>query len=127
MSKILIIEDDQVIANTLLNSLIDSGFDAFIAQDAYQGTKLVYDKSPDLIILDLMLPAGGGQTVLKNIRLSTKTKNIPVVILTGVQDEELKNKIIKEGVSAYMEKPVELDKLIAAIKNILGVSKDSQP
>jgi DNA-binding response OmpR family regulator len=127
MSRILIIEDDQVIANAFLNSLIDSGFDAIIAQDAYQGTKLVYDKNPDLIILDLMLPAGGGQTVLKNIRLSMKTKNIPVIILTGVQDEELKNKIIKEGVSAYMEKPVELDKLIAAIKNILGVSKNSQP
>lgn len=123
MKKIMIIEDDKAISDSLSKSLSDSGFEVMAVFDAYQGTKFAYEKNPDLIILDLMLPAGGGLTTLKNIRLSTKTKSIPVAVLTGAQDEELKSKVIKEGVSVYLEKPVELDKLIAAIKNILNLEK----
>jgi len=123
MNKILIIEDDLVIANAAAKALSDSGFETIIAQDGYQGTKFVFDKNPDLIILDLTLPAGGGFSVLKNIRLSVKTKHIPIIIFTGTQDEELKKKVLSAGVQAYLEKPVELAKLIDTVRDILEKNK----
>ncbi|MCM8763287.1 MAG: response regulator, partial [Candidatus Omnitrophica bacterium] len=106
---------------SLTKLLANSDFEVMVAKDSYQGTKFAYEERPDLIILDLMLPAGGGLSILKNIKLSVKTNQIPVVILTGLRDEELKKKIMSENenISAYVEKPVELDKLMGIINGVL--------
>ena len=123
LTGIEVIEDDKKIAGAFSKALLDSGFEVVTAHDSYQGTKFAYENNPGLIILDLMLPAGGGHAVLKNIRLSTKTKHIPVIVITGSYDEELKQKVISEGVAAYLEKPVEMARLIEVIKNTLQMQK----
>jgi len=119
MSKILIIEDEPDITKVVRKRLMEEGFEVIAAQDGYQGVKSAHKEKPDLIILDLMLPAGDGLSVLKNIRMSAHTRYIPVVVLTGIKDEEYKQKVMGEGVEAYLEKPYEPDVLTTTIKNIL--------
>ncbi len=119
MSKILIIEDESDAARVVSKRLKSHGFEVMIAEDAYQGVKMAHENNPDLIVLDLMLPAGGGLSVLKNIRLSSQLQNTPVLVLTASKDEPYKKKIIDEGVDAFMEKPYDADQFIAKVVNLL--------
>ena len=119
MSKILIIEDEPDLTKVLRKRLLGQGFEVIAAADGYQGVEFAHKEKPDLIILDLMLPAGDGLSVLKNIKMSARTRYIPVVVLTGMKDEEYKQKVTDEGVEAYLEKPYEPDVLITTIKNVL--------
>ena len=119
MSIILIIEDEQDVAKVLAKRLLDEGFETIIAQDAYQGFSLAQQSKPDLVLLDLMLPAGGGLQVLQNMRNSTKTMNTPVIVITGIKDVEYEQKVIKAGVEAYLEKPYDFEQLKGIIQKIL--------
>jgi DNA-binding response OmpR family regulator len=120
MLKILIIEDDEELAQLLHDRLQAEGFEVLITYDAYQGVEFVHKRKPDLIILDLMLPAGGGAMVLKNIKLSSYTATIPVLVLTGLEEEEYKKKLGDIEVREVIKKPFEHEQLIAAIRNIFG-------
>lgn len=119
MAKILIIEDEYDLVKILKKRLTGKGFEAVVSVDAYQGVEAAHKEKPDLIVLDLMMPAGGGQAVLQSLKVSKDTMFIPVVVLTGAKNKELKNEIMAQGVEAYLEKPYEPEELIATIKNIL--------
>ena len=119
--RILIVEDEVDVAKVVKKRLSEHGFQGIIAVDGYQGVELAHKERPDLIILDLMLPAGGGLSVLKKIRIATNTMDIPVIVLTGIQDEKYKQQVLDEGVDAYMEKPYEASELIETIKKILVI------
>ena len=119
MSKILIIEDEPDTARVVTKRLTQSGFEVVVAVDAYEGVKFAHKEKPDLIILDLMLPAGGGFSVLKSIKMTAEIRYTPVVVLTGIKNEEYKQQILDEGVQAYLEKPYDPDELISTIQNIL--------
>ena len=117
--KILIIEDEVDVSKVLNKRLTDAGFKTVISSDAYQGVEMAHHEHPDLIILDLMLPAGGGLGALKNIKISTHTKLIPVIILTGMINEEYKKEVLAQGVEAYLEKPYGYIELIKTVNNII--------
>ena len=119
MPKILVVEDEVDIAKVLLKRLSDAGFETQFANDAYLAVRLTHEFKPDLIILDLMLPSGGGLSVLKNIRLVFSTSFIPVLVLTGIKDEEYKKKVMAEGVDEYMEKPYDHNSLLSVINKLL--------
>ena len=119
MSKILIIEDETDIAKLLVKRLSLNKYETVCASDAYQGIQFAHNARPDLIILDLMLPAGGGLMVLRNLRMTADTVTVPVVVLTGMKDPEYKKKIMEEGVDAYLGKPYDAEELIRVINNIL--------
>ncbi len=123
MPKIIIVEDELDTVKVLAKRLSSKGFEVVTAADAYQGITLALKEKPDLIILDLMLPAGGGLSVLKNIRMSGRTRIIPVVVLTGIKNEDYKRQVLNEGVEAYLEKPYDPDVLISTIQNILKKEK----
>jgi DNA-binding response OmpR family regulator len=119
MSIVLIVEDEQDVAIVLAKRLKDEGFEVIMAQDAYEGFSLALKDKPDLVLLDLMLPAGGGLQVLQNIRNSSKIMNMPVVVITGIKDVEYEKKVLKAGVEAYLEKPYDFEKLKGIIQKIL--------
>ncbi|MDO9543206.1 MAG: response regulator [Kiritimatiellia bacterium] len=123
MQRILVIEDEVDLVKALHMRLDNWGFEVIAALDAYEGTKLAMEENPDLIILDLMLPAGGGISTLRNIRNSLKIRFIPVIILTGIKDEETKRCVTELGVSAYIEKPYSDKDLKAAIEQCLHNSE----
>ena len=117
--KILIIEDETDLTLVLSKRLFSAGYEPIVSMDAVAGVAETHRSMPDLIILDLMLPAGGGKSVLSNIRHSTKTMNIPVMVLTGMQDDATKKKILEIGVDAYMQKPFVIEDVLSEIKRIL--------
>ena len=99
--------------------LKETGFSVSIALDAYEGVRLAHHAKPDLMVLDLKLPAGGGLSVLKNIRASAHTRLIPVVALTGMKDEAYRKEVPEEGVEAFLEKPYDPNTVVDTIKSIL--------
>jgi len=123
MHKILIIEDEVDTAKVLAKRLSMSNFKVTVASDAYQGTELAHKERPDLIMLDLMLPAGGGLKVLENIEKSSETFAIPVIVLTAMKDEEYKRKILSKKVEAYFEKPYDFEELIKTVNSVLTKAK----
>ena len=125
MHKILIVEDDIDLASVLQMNLTSKGFEVFIAHDAIHGTTLTHNEKPNLIILDINLPAGGGLTMLKNIKVSINTKTIPVIILSGSEDEDLIHQVLHGGVEDYIKKPYDLEDLYTRIKHILHITKQS--
>jgi len=121
MSKILIVDDDPDILKLLRFKLAQEGHKVIVAIDAYNGIQSARREKPDLIILDIMLPAGGGYHTLKNIRLTPHGSQIPIVILTGMQDDALRQKIEQEGVEAYLQKPCDYKVLSETINKLLMI------
>jgi CheY-like chemotaxis protein len=116
---ILVIEDEPDFSELLKMRLESNGFSVVAAMDGYQGIQLAHAEKPDLIILDLMLPAGDGASVLEKLKLSADTRHIPIVVLTGMINEEYKQKVIAKGVEAYLQKPCDSGVLLNTIKEIL--------
>ena len=119
MPKILIVEDEVDAAMLLGKRLSKNGFDILTANDVSGSIELLQKEKIDLVILDLMLPAGGGVTVLKSLRGDSRTSSIPVVVLTATHSPGYKQKILSESVEAYMEKPYDPAELIATMKDLL--------
>lgn len=119
MATILVIEDDVDVTEVIKWRLKDAGYTPLIANDAYTGLKLVREEKPDLILLDLKLPTGGGLSVLKTLKTSTDMQEIPVVILTGSRSAEVKERAMSDGAAAYLEKPYDHQVLLATIKDVL--------
>lgn len=117
--KILIVEDEPDVSKVLSKGLLTAGYEVLGVRDAVMVLQEVRAFKPDLIVLDLMLPGGGGLLVLENLRRIPANQNIPVVVLTGMKNEEYKKKVMTAGVDAYMEKPYEFDDLLSKVRGIL--------
>lgn len=121
---ILIVDDEEDWVKLLASRLARHGYQIEIAFDAVQATALAIKLVPDLILLDIMLPAGGGLGVLKNIRSangSPKTINTPVIIITGrSMDNQMLETAKQLRVAGYLQKPMEMDELLRQIKRALG-------
>jgi two-component system, OmpR family, alkaline phosphatase synthesis response regulator PhoP len=119
MPKILVVEDEPDILRVLHKRLSEAGFEVFGAVDAYQGMQRAREQKPDLVILDLMIPAGGGLSLLKNMRASMHIGFIPVIVLTGMENEKYRQEVMDEGVEAYLQKPYDPQELLGEINRIL--------
>ncbi|MAG44863.1 response regulator [bacterium] len=117
MKKILFIEDEQALQKALSNKLEQENFKVLPALDGEIGISLAQEKTPDLILLDLILPKKDGLEVLQELKNNEKTKNIPVIVLTNLEKTEHIQKILKFGASAYLIKTnYTLDEIIEKIK-----------
>jgi len=118
--KILLVEDELDFAKMVKIRLESLGYEVSIAGDAYSGTQAIIKSTPDLIILDLMMPAGGGFSILERIRSIPAKATIPVVILTGKTiDDALKEQAETYGVSAIFSKPYDSVQFVQKIKALL--------
>lgn len=120
-SKIVLIEDDEVLSIVMREELGRAGFDISLATDGEKGIRLVRNKKPDLVLLDLMLPEKSGFEVLEELKKDPKTKNIPVVILTVLSLDENIQKALRLGASDYFVKSQHTAlELVEMIKNFSG-------
>ena len=117
--KILIIEDEKDLAQMMSKRLRWAGYTVKIVPDVTFGISESHVFKPDLIILDLLIPGGGGLSVLSGLKLSIHTENIPVIVLTGVDDDDMKKKVFAEGVKAYIKKPYDPEFLLYEIDRLL--------
>lgn len=121
--KILIVEDDLELEQLLAVLLKEAGFTVLSSSDAYGGIKLAAKERPDLIVLDISLPAGGGLTMLRNLKSSIYLKDIAVIITTGLNlDEQTKKEIKYLGIKDFIQKPYSSKELTDLIKKALFVT-----
>ncbi len=124
MNKILIIDDDKSIRDTLNIFLSENGFKIITADSAEQGLDLLEKENPELIICDLKLPKLSGLDVLK--KLNEYDAAIPVIIMTAYGDSQTTIKSIQLGAYDYIEKPLDIDRLNVIIKRALEEKKISE-
>ena len=117
MPKILIVEDAQDQLELFAKSFRRAGFDVYGAHDGGHAMDRVRDVRPDIILLDQMMPEVDGTTFLQNLRRFPKYKNLPVVLVTGITDKQLKSKATNLGVSDVLVKgEFQLRELIDLVK-----------
>ena len=120
MAKLLIVEDDNFLANAYRVKLTKAGFDIRIAFDGEQALKMLSDFTPDCIILDLVIPKKDGFTVLSEIRGSPNWNNIPVLVASNLGMEEDINKAMKMGASGYVIKSdLSMAEMVEKIRSLL--------
>ena len=119
MAKILIVEDDKKIGMALAVRLKAEGFQVEIAVDAIMGISCARRLEPDLIILDISMPAGDGFTVAERLRGLTQTMFTPFIFLTASKQPGLRERAMEAGAVDFFEKPYEPEALMSAIKNAL--------
>ena len=118
--EILIVEDSPTQAEQLKYTLQKEGYSVSVASDGEQGVKLAQKKKPDLVLMDIMMPGLNGFEVLRIIR---QRFNIPVIMLTAVQEVTSVRDAIDLGADDYIRKPFNRKELLARIKAKLRRSK----
>jgi two-component system nitrogen regulation response regulator NtrX len=116
--SILIVDDEPSILQSLSGLLADEGFEVETATNGYEGLKIVEEKSPDLVLLDIWMPGIDGIETLKEIKKNYPT--IPVIIITGHGTIETAVKATKLGAYDLIEKPLSIDNIIVTINNALN-------
>lgn len=115
--RILLLEDDELFAQTIEDFLDDEGFVVDIANDGEKALELNYKTNYDLYLLDINVPKISGLELLKDLRESGD--NTPAIFLTSYKDKETLAEGFLNGADDYLKKPIDLDELILRIKSLL--------
>ncbi|RKY98252.1 MAG: response regulator [Ignavibacteriae bacterium] len=124
LKKILIIDDEEDVRTYLSTFFSDNGLNAISAVDGKEGVQKAAAEKPDLITLDVSMPEESGVKALRDLQSNEVTKNIPVIIVTGVSTdikrfiESRKQVHPPEG---FFEKPIDRDKLLEKVKELLNL------
>jgi len=119
MKKILVIEDDAKIAAALRVRLGSAGYEVFTAGDGFTGLKMTMTHTPDLILLDIMMPVGMGFSVAERLR-DLGLGEIPIIFITASKRTGLRKTAQQLGAAGFFEKPYDAEELLAAIRLILN-------
>lgn len=122
--RILVVDDEPDTVTFLTTFLQDNGFEVTSAYDGKQCLKKAKEEQPDLITLDITMPEESGVRAFRNIRETEETKDIPVIIITGVSTDFKKFIHTRKHIEppeGYMEKPIDQSELLAKINEILGM------
>ena len=115
---LLIIDDESGIRQTLAGALSDEGYRILTAPNAIQGMEILRKQNPDLILLDIWMPDMDGMTALNEIK--SQGHDLPIIIMSGHGNIETAVKATKLGAFDFVEKPIELDRLLVLIRNALS-------
>lgn len=115
--KILIADDDGDFVKVLQQRLEQEGFQIAAAYEGVRAVEMAHKEKPDLILLDIKMPTGGGLTVLGNLKNHPETKKIPVIIVTGLVERDLEKEARSAGAIDFVRKPFEMKALIEKIKS----------
>ena len=118
-SKILIVDDDPDLRQALRLRLRANHYDTVNAVDGYSAIALAYKEHPDLIILDLGLPAGDGFVVLDRLQRDDKLSTIPVIVLTARDPQSNEMRALGAGAAAFFQKPADNAELLDVIRATL--------
>jgi DNA-binding response OmpR family regulator len=117
--KILIVDDDPDLRRALKIRLRANHYDTVQASDGYSAISVAQKEKPNLIILDLGLPAGDGFVVLERLRDSDSLSNIPVIVLSARDPQSSEEKTLQAGATAFFQKPADNNELLDVIRATL--------
>jgi CheY-like chemotaxis protein len=124
MQKILIVDDRQDIARALSIRLKSLGYITCLAHDAVMALRAAVQERPDLILLDICMPAGGGLSVAENLTGHTDAAAIPLIFMTASKDPEIREQALALRPAGYFEKPFDSLDVVARIAEVLGSEED---
>jgi DNA-binding response OmpR family regulator len=119
-AKILIVDDDQDIRRLLGIRLKSRGYEPVFAGDAISAVNQARKEHPDLILLDLMLPAGDGYLVMERLKAMPALEGIPVIVVSARDPVAEEERFIQSGADTFFRKPFDYDELLTAIELALG-------
>ena len=118
--NILVVDDEPQIVQLIALRLKSNNFDVDAAYDAYQAVQMAKLKLPDLILLDIKMPLGGGIKAYETLKNMAPTSLIPVIFITAFPSPEVKKLVMEMGAEDFISKPFNSDQLIKKIKAVLG-------
>ncbi|WP_345293380.1 response regulator [Kangiella marina] len=122
-TKMLIIDDSKTICTLLKKMLIQNRYEVGVALDGETGLKLALEHQPDLIFLDIVLPGINGFQVLRELRKDNRTKNIPVIMISGNVLATEKYYAERIGADDFMKKPFSRYEVFHRLENFIGLDK----
>jgi CheY-like chemotaxis protein len=120
MPKILLVEDNEMNRDMLSRRLTRKGYDIVLAEDGQRAIDMAGSEHPDLILMDMSLPVIDGWEATRQIKGSPDTLGIPIIALTAHAMASDREKAMEAGCDDYDTKPVELDRLLGKIEQLLG-------
>ncbi len=120
MTKILLVEDNQMNRDMLSRRLARKGYEVVIAIDGQQGVEMARSETPDLILMDMSLPVVDGWEATRQLKSAPETQAIPVIALTAHAMAGDREKAVEAGCNDYDTKPIELPRLLEKIEALLG-------
>ncbi|MGH6671256.1 MAG: response regulator [Xanthobacteraceae bacterium] len=121
MTKILLVEDNEMNRDMLSRRLTRNGFEIVIAVNGQEGLDFASSESPDLILLDMSLPVIDGWEAARRLKADATTAKIPVIALTAHAMVQDKDKALAAGCDDFDTKPVELPRLLEKINSLLRI------
>jgi len=119
MSRVLVVEDSVTQREMITDLLKGSGLDVTVASDGVEALEQIEDHSPDLVVLDIVMPRMNGYEVCRQIKANPKTQNIPVVMCSSKGEEFDRYWGMKQGADAYIAKPFQPTELVGTVKQLL--------
>ncbi|MCK5695121.1 MAG: response regulator [Desulfobacula sp.] len=127
--KVLVVDDDQDVRSFVVTVLEENQYIPLVAQDGIEGFEVIEKERPDLVILDVLMPRGSGIRLYRKLKTDENLNQIPIIMFTGIAlrsflksqkalDEFKGGEIPMPDI--YLEKPVEPEELVAAIKKKIG-------
>jgi DNA-binding response OmpR family regulator len=117
--KVLIVDDERDIVKAVMIRLQANGYDVVTAFDGAQGVFMAHKEKPDLIILDIRMPAGDGFSVADRLKRSMNTFSIPIIFLTGSPEKNSEERAMELGARFYIKKPYDAEELLDAVKRAI--------
>ena len=124
MSKILVVEDD-VASQILMTDILEKyGYNVVVAMDGLEAISLAEKEKPDLAIVDIMLPTLNGYQVCERLRCLPQCKELPVIILTALNEDQHRIRALEAGAIDFLSKPFKRVELLTKIKAVLLMQED---
>ncbi len=123
MTKVLLVEDNEMNRDMLSRRLIRRGFEVVFAVNGQQGVDLAQSEKPDIILMDMSLPVMDGWEATRRVKANDATRGVPVIGLTAHAMNGDRERAIEAGCDDYDTKPVEFDRLIGKMERLLGTAK----
>ena len=123
MTKVLLVEDNEMNRDMLSRRLTRRGFDVVFVVDGKQGVALARSEKPDIILMDMSLPVMDGWEATRCVKADDATRSVPVIGLTAHAMTGDREKAIEAGCDDYDTKPIEIDRLIGKIERLLEAAK----
>jgi CheY-like chemotaxis protein len=122
---IIVADDDKVVSHLMCSLLRDRGYTVIAAYDSMQTLMIAMRQPPpDLILLDINMPAGTGLQALGKLKSSIKTAYIPIVIVTGSDEPGIQERVQALGAVGFLAKPIEPEKFLRVVRTALGETND---
>jgi CheY-like chemotaxis protein len=118
--KILIVDDSNTNLTLLEAILGNHGYQIITSLSVKEAVPIVEITRPDLILLDLLMPKVSGYEFLENLKKKRRTKNIPVMVISAITEDESKARTKKLGIVDYLEKPVNIKELVEKVNKTLS-------